>query len=82
MAQNTQELYRKMRYSGSQKGLPHVFSSVWWECYGSATAEKTFDRYGKSDKCEGDGKGGTWANRVYAFQGLSLNLFTYFHSVS
>ena len=52
------------------------------ECYGSATAEKTFDRYGKSDKCEGDGKGGTWANRVYAFQGLSLNLFTYFYSVS
>ena len=27
--QNTQELYRKMRRSCSQKGLPHVFSSVW-----------------------------------------------------
>ena len=40
------------------------------ECYGSVTAEKTFDRYGKSDNCKGDGKGGAWANRVYAFQGL------------
>ena len=38
-------------------------------CLSSATAGETFDKYGKSDKCSEDGKGGPWANNVYAFRG-------------
>ena len=37
-------------------------------CAASATAEKTFDKYGKSNKCEG-GKGGPLANTVFLIQG-------------
>ncbi|PFX15365.1 G-protein coupled receptor GRL101 [Stylophora pistillata] len=51
-----------------QRGFRMFAVQYGGECYSSSTAEKTFDRYGKSDRCEGDGKGGTWANRVYAFQ--------------
>ena len=39
------------------------------QCLSSATAGETFDKYGKSDKCSEDGKGGPWANNVYAFRG-------------
>jgi len=38
-------------------------------CASSATAEKTFDKYGKSRDCQDDGEGGPWANNVYTFQG-------------
>ena len=34
-------------------------------CLTSPTAHKTFDKYGKSQDCKGDGKGGPWANQVY-----------------
>ena len=37
-------------------------------CAYSATAEKTFNKYGKSDACQ-QGKGGGWANDVYVLQG-------------
>ena len=35
------------------------------ECFGSATAPRTFDKYGKSTACKLDGEGGFWANQVY-----------------
>ena len=37
------------------------------ECILSATktAGNTFDKYGKSDTCNKDGRGGGWANNVY-----------------
>ncbi len=38
-------------------------------CATSATAEKTFDKYGKSNACKVDGEGGPWANEVYIIQG-------------
>ena len=38
-------------------------------CLSSATTGETFDKYGKSDKCSEDGRGGPWANNVYAFRG-------------
>ena len=38
-------------------------------CATSATAEKTFNKYGKSNNCQNDGEGGAWANNVYVFQG-------------
>ena len=34
-------------------------------CAASATAMKTFDKYGKSGSCGSDGEGGPWANQVY-----------------
>ena len=36
-------------------------------CAASATAPKTFDKYGKTHDCEDDGEGGPWANLVYSF---------------
>ena len=38
-------------------------------CTASATAIKTFDKYGKSTACLGDGEGGPWANNVYVIEG-------------
>ena len=38
-------------------------------CAASATAHKTFDKYGKSTACKSDGKGGGWANQVYVIKG-------------
>ena len=37
-------------------------------CASSATARKTFNKYGKSDACR-QGEGGGWANNVYVLQG-------------
>ncbi len=34
-------------------------------CVGSWWAHKTFGKYGKSQDCKNDGKGGPWANQVY-----------------
>lgn len=38
------------------------------QCLSSATAEETFDKYGKSNDCSEEGKGGPWANSVYVFR--------------
>ena len=38
-------------------------------CAASATAPQTFDKYGKSTACKGDGEGGGWANQVYVIKG-------------
>ena len=38
-------------------------------CASSATAGKTFNKYGKSSACKSDGKGGPWANQVYYIRG-------------
>ena len=38
-------------------------------CASSATAGKTFNKYGKSSACKSDGKGGRWANQVYYITG-------------
>ena len=40
-------------------------------CASSATAEKTFDKYGESSDCNVDGAGGPRANNVYIIQGWS-----------
>ena len=39
------------------------------QCFGSATAPKTFDKYGKSAVCKADGEGGFLANQVYVISG-------------
>ena len=38
-------------------------------CASSASATKTFDRYGESSACNSDGKGAGWANQVYYIPG-------------
>ena len=37
-------------------------------CQTSATAPRTFNKYGKSTACKADGEGGPWANQVYVIQ--------------
>ena len=44
-------------------------------CAASATAPKTFDKYGKSAACGSDGEGGPWANQVYVINGKTLFRF-------
>ena len=41
-------------------------------CVASATAPKTFDKYGKSTACGSDGEGGGWANQVYLLKCWSV----------
>ena len=41
-------------------------------CAASATAPKTFDKYGNSTACGSDGEGGPWANQVYVINGKTL----------
>jgi len=36
-------------------------------CVTSASAHKTYNKYGESKGCKSDGKGGPWANQVYRF---------------
>jgi len=48
------------------------------QCFGSATAQKTFDKYGKSTACGNDGEGGEWANQVYLTKGTSSNSYSRF----
>ena len=43
-------------------------------CAASATAPKTFDKYGKSTACRSDGEGGGWANQVYILKGKHVVL--------
>ena len=38
-------------------------------CAASATAAKTFNKYGKSAACRSDGEGGPYANQVYVIKG-------------
>ena len=36
-------------------------------CVTSASAHETYNKYGESQDCKSDGKGGSWANQVYRF---------------
>ena len=38
-------------------------------CVGSSNAHKVYGKYGKSQDCKNDGKGGSWANEVYHLTG-------------
>ena len=39
-------------------------------CAASATAQITFNKYGRSSACVSDGEGGPWANQVYHIRGM------------
>ena len=59
----------KCAIAARRKGF-HMFAlqhGGW--CASSATAEKTFDKYGKSGDCQNDGEGGPLANHVYVIKG-------------
>ena len=43
-------------------------------CVTSARAHKTYNKYGESEDCKSDGKGGPWANQVYRFPERKVNL--------
>jgi len=42
------------------------------QCFASATASLTFDKYGKSTACWNGGEGGPWANQVYVIAGTAF----------
>ena len=46
-------------------------------CVASATAPKTFDKYGNSTACGSDGEGGPWANDVYVIRGETASVSMY-----
>ena len=43
-------------------------------CASSATAEKTFDKHGKSSACGFDGEGGPASNQVYFIRGEKCDI--------
>ncbi|XP_078364962.1 uncharacterized protein LOC144649346 [Oculina patagonica] len=45
-------------------------------CVGSPRANKTFGKYGKSQDCKNDGKGGPWANQVYNLTGTMEDILS------
>ncbi len=46
------------------------------QCLTSPTAHETFNKYGESQDCKSDGKGGFWASQVYRLP-ESKGLFQY-----
>ena len=42
------------------------------QCFSSATAPQTYDKFGRSSACTADGEGGPFANQVYAFRGKPI----------
>ena len=62
-------------YKAAKKRGFHIFAvqNGGW-CASSATAGKTFNKYGKSTACKSDGEGGPWANQVYYITGEQLSL--------
>ena len=42
-------------------------------CVTGESAHKTYNKYGESDDCKSDGKGGPWANQVYRFPEIQVN---------
>ena len=44
-------------------------------CASGSTPEETYNKYGKSNVCRGDGKGGPRANMVYGIGGQWENLY-------
>ena len=57
-------------YLAAKKRGFHLFAvqDGGW-CATSASAAKTFNKYGESSACKSDGKGGPWANQVYYIKG-------------
>ena len=48
------------------------------QCYTSASAHSTYHKYGKSDKCKEDGRGGESASEVYKIvEGKYMNKPSY-----
>ncbi|XP_035674439.1 uncharacterized protein LOC118414482 isoform X3 [Branchiostoma floridae] len=41
-------------------------------CAGSATAHKTYNKYGPYSTCQHDGEGGPWGNEVYLISGMFI----------
>ena len=35
------------------------------ECFSSATARETYQKYGEATNCKANGKGAGWGNQVY-----------------
>ena len=56
-------------------GMFAVQNGGW--CAASATAPKTFDKYGKSTACRSDGEGGPSANDVYIIRGETASVSMY-----
>ena len=52
------------------------------QCAASATALRTFDKYGISTACNADGEGGPWANQVYLIKGETIKLIAFINIIA
>ena len=60
----------KKCFLGAEKRGLHIFAlQDGGRCAASASAVKTFDKYGQTANCGGDGKGGPEASQVYYIKG-------------
>eukprot|EP00058_Branchiostoma_floridae_P024990 XP_002610480.1 hypothetical protein BRAFLDRAFT_85621 [Branchiostoma floridae] len=51
------------------RGFPVFAVQYGGQCFGSANGHNTYNKYGPSEDCAADGKGGSYANEVYKITG-------------
>ena len=75
-----QDSINKCFLAAEKRGF-HIFAlQDGGRCAASASAVKTFDKYGQSVNCRGDGKGGPEASQVYYIKGNSSLISLYLHN--
>ena len=69
-----EDAVRKCYQAALDKGF-HMFAvqDGGW-CAADGTAAQDFDKYGISDACQSDGKGGPQDNQVYVIKGKSIEI--------
>ncbi|XP_070545885.1 uncharacterized protein [Ptychodera flava] len=63
--QSRNDAIRKCKEAAVSRGFTTFAVQNGGWCASSADAENTYQKYGRSTNCAGDGKGGGWANQVY-----------------
>ena len=72
----------KCALAARRKGFTMFAVQYGGQCMTSATAEKTFNRYGESNQCNTNGKGGSWANNVYIIRGLLIDVMILYFTLN
>ncbi|KAI8500095.1 hypothetical protein Bbelb_224120 [Branchiostoma belcheri] len=63
--QSRQDAIQKCYQVAQSRGFTVFAVQNGGQCFGSANAFNTYNRYGPSTACAADGEGGPWANEVY-----------------
>ena len=67
-----QDAIRKCYQAALEKGFDMFAIQDGGWCAADKTAAQNFDKYGVSDLCKSDGKGGPHANQVYVIKGKGI----------